>query len=46
MLVAFIENIRDHDMIAPRRMAERLRVLMSQLAKLAHVNCNDGCRAR
>lgn len=40
MLAAFLEDIRDHDMIAPRRMAERLRVPISQLAKLAHVNRN------
>jgi hypothetical protein len=32
--------IRDRDMIAPRRMAERLRVPMARLARLAHVNRN------
>ncbi|NJR80361.1 hypothetical protein [Sphingomonas corticis] len=40
MLAAFLDDIRDHDMIAPRRMAERLRLPMSRLAKLAHVNRN------
>lgn len=40
MLAAFLDDIRDHDMIAPRRLAARLRLPMSQLAKLAHVNRN------
>ena len=40
MLAAFLDDIRDHDMIAPRRLAERLRLPMSRLAKLAHVNRN------
>ena len=40
MLAAFLDDIRDRDMIAPRRLAERLRLPMSQLAKLAHVNRN------
>ena len=40
MLAAFLDDIRDHDMIAPRRMAERLRLPMSRLARLAHVNRN------
>lgn len=40
MLAAFLDDIRDHDMITPRRMAERLRLPMSRLAKLAHVNRN------
>lgn len=40
MLAAFLDDIRDRDMIAPRRMAERLRLPMSRLAKLAHVNRN------
>lgn len=40
MLAAFLDDIRDHDLIAPRRMAERLRLPMSRLAKLAHVNRN------
>lgn len=40
MLATFLDDIRDHDMIAPRRLAERLRLPMSQLAKLAHVNRN------
>ena len=40
MLAAFLDDIRDHDMIAPRRMAERLRLPLSRLARLAHVNRN------
>lgn len=40
MLAAFLDDIRDRDMIAPRRMAERLRVPMARLARLAHVNRN------
>lgn len=40
MLAAFLNDIRDHDLIAPRRMADRLRLPISRLAKLAHVNRN------
>ena len=40
MLAAFFDDIRDRDMIAPRRLAERLRLPMSGLAKLAHLNRN------
>lgn len=40
MLATFLDDIRDRDMIAPRRLAERLRLPMSRLAKLAHVNRN------
>ena len=40
MLAAFLDDIRDRDLIAPRRMAERLRLPMSRLAKIAHVNRN------
>lgn len=40
MLATFLEDIRDGDFIAPRRMAERLRVPMTRLSKLAHVNRN------
>jgi hypothetical protein len=40
MLAAFLDDIRDRDMIAPRRLAERLRLPMSRLAKIAHVNRN------
>jgi uncharacterized protein (DUF2384 family) len=40
MLAPFLDDIRDRDMIAPRRMADRLRLPMSRLAKLAHVNRN------
>ena len=40
MLAAFLDDICEFDMIAPRRMAERLRVPMARLARLAHVNRN------
>lgn len=40
MLAGFLDDICDHDMIAPRRMAERLRLPMAQLARLAQVNRN------
>ncbi|HEU0043824.1 hypothetical protein [Sphingomonas sp.] len=40
MLAAFFDDIRDHDLIVPRRLAARLRLPMSGLAKLAHVNRN------
>lgn len=40
MLATFLDDIRDRDLIAPRRLAERLRLPMSRLAKLAHVNRN------
>lgn len=40
MLAAFLDDIRDGDMIAPRRMAERLRLPLSRLAQIAHVNRN------
>jgi hypothetical protein len=40
MLARFLDDIREGDMIAPRRMAERLRVPMTQMARLAHVSRN------
>lgn len=40
MLAAFLDDIRVHDIIAPRRMAERLKLPMSGLARLARVNRN------
>ncbi|WP_019832892.1 antitoxin Xre/MbcA/ParS toxin-binding domain-containing protein [Sphingomonas sp. PR090111-T3T-6A] len=40
MLASFLDTIRDGDMIAPRLMAERLRVPMTQLSRIAHVNRN------
>jgi uncharacterized protein (DUF2384 family) len=40
MLASFLEDIRDGDMIAPKRMAARLRVPLTQLSRLAHVNRN------
>ena len=40
MLASFLDTVRDGDMITPRRMAERLRVPMTRLSALAHVNRN------
>lgn len=40
MLAAFLDDIRDEDIILPRRLAERLRLPMTRLAKLAHLNRN------
>lgn len=40
MLAAFLDEIREGDLIAPRRMAERLRLPMTRLSKLAHLNRN------
>lgn len=40
MLAAFLDDIRDDDIILPRRLAERLRLPMTRLAKLAHLNRN------
>lgn len=40
MLSAFLDEIRDEDIIAPRRLAERLRLPLTGLAKLAHLNRN------
>ncbi|MBU0555370.1 MAG: hypothetical protein B7Z20_01080 [Sphingobium sp. 32-64-5] len=40
MLAAFLDDIREGDMIAPRRMAERLRLPMTRLSRLAHLNRN------
>lgn len=40
MLAAFLDDVRDHDMIAPRRLAERLRLSMSALARLSRLNRN------
>lgn len=40
MLASFLDDIRDGDMIAPRRMAERLRLPLTRLSRLAHVNRN------
>lgn len=40
MLAAFLDDIRDGDLIVPRRMAERLRLPMTRLSKLAHLNRN------
>lgn len=40
MLAAFLDDIREGDLIAPRRMAERLRLPMTRLSRLAHLNRN------
>lgn len=40
MLASFLDSVRDGDMIAPRRMAERLRVPMTSLARMTHLNRN------
>ncbi|MBH0114407.1 hypothetical protein I5E68_15790 [Novosphingobium sp. YJ-S2-02] len=40
MLAAFLDDIRDGDLIAPKRMAERLRLPMTRLSRLAHLNRN------
>ena len=40
MLATFIEDIRVNDMIAPRRLAERLRLPVGRLARVARVNRN------
>src|SRR3546814_3472668 len=40
MLTAFLDDIRDGDLIAPRRMAERLRLPMTCLSRIAHLNRN------
>lgn len=40
MIAAFLEDIREGDLIAPRRLAQRLRVPMTRLSKLARVNRN------
>ena len=40
MLAAFLEDIRDGDLIAPKRLADRLRLPMTQLSRLAHLNRN------
>lgn len=40
MLAPFLDDIRQGDLIAPRRLAERLRLPLSRLAKIAHVNRN------
>lgn len=40
MLATFLDDIREGDLIAPRRMAERLRLPMTRLSRLAHLNRN------
>ena len=36
----FLDDIRDGDLIAPKRMADRLRLPLTRLSKLAHLNRN------
>lgn len=40
MLAAFIDGVRDGEIIAPRRMAERLRLPLTGLSRLARLNRN------
>lgn len=40
MLAGFLDSVRDGDIIAPRRMAARLRLPMTGLAKLTRLNRN------
>lgn len=40
MLSTFLDTIREGDIIAPRRMAERLRLPMTRLSRIAHLNRN------
>lgn len=40
MLARFLDDVSDGNMISPRRMAERLRLPMTELSRLAHVNRN------
>lgn len=40
MLAIFLDDIREGDLIAPRRMADRLRLPMTRLSQLAHLNRN------
>lgn len=40
MLAIFLDDIRDGDLIAPRRMADRLRLPLTRLSRLAHLNRN------
>lgn len=40
MLARFLDDVTDGNMISPRRMAERLRLPITELSRLAHVNRN------
>lgn len=40
MLASYLDSVRDGDMIAPHLMAATLRVPMTRLSALAHVNRN------
>lgn len=40
MLAVFLDDIREGDLIAPKRMANRLRVPLTRLSRLAHLNRN------
>jgi uncharacterized protein (DUF2384 family) len=41
MLANFLETVSENNLIMPKRMAERLCVRMTSLAKLAHLNRNS-----
>jgi len=40
MFAPFLDDIREGDLIAPRRMADRLRLPLTRLSRLAHLNRN------
>ena len=40
MIASFLDDVRQGDLIQPRRLAERLRIPMTGLSRLAHVNRN------
>jgi uncharacterized protein (DUF2384 family) len=40
MLASFLTDVSDGDNIVPKRLAERLRMPMTRLSKLAHLNRN------
>ena len=40
MLASFLDGVRDGDLIAPRRLADRLHVPMNGLARMARLNRN------
>jgi hypothetical protein len=40
MLAALLADIREKDFVSPQRMSRRLRLLLADLAKLAHVRRN------
>jgi len=40
MLTALLEDIRERDFVSPQRLSRRLRLPLSELAKLAHIHRN------